>query len=166
MIEDGNPNELTGCSQLFRDFLVFRRWGWIAGRVVVNQDDCCRAFCNRRSKNFARMYDRSVERAAGHEQLADHCVLRVQEENQKLFLTQVAQGGGAARVNVGGAVDSESFERPFTRQPPAQLECGTDPGRNGRANSWRIRQFGGSCGSYLAQGATRGPQQIGGNIEG
>src|ERR1700682_4703284 len=69
-----------------RDGQVLRAGGWVAGRMVVRQDDGGGAHRQRRPEDLARLEGRDVE--ATHRDLlaADRLVARIQVEDGKALL--------------------------------------------------------------------------------
>ena len=63
VIEHLDPDILAGFDQLFRCPNVFRTRLWIAGRMIVDENDGVGRMFNREPKDFARVKDAGVQRA-------------------------------------------------------------------------------------------------------
>ena len=91
MIEDGDPHQIAGADQAFRqDDVVFARRG-IPRRVIVEEDDGRGAGAGGGPEDFTRMDDTGVERPDGEQRRARDPVLGVEQQQPKVFDGQRAE---------------------------------------------------------------------------
>ena len=102
MIQNTDAEQFAGLFQTASEFQVFTGWRRITTWVVVDQDQCG----SRREKggleNLPRMDDGTVQAANGNTVDAGNFVFAVQVQDQKMFLSLVAEVTEGVENFLGG----------------------------------------------------------------
>jgi hypothetical protein len=117
---------------------------WIAGWVIVYEDNGLRRVLNRWTEHLARMNQAPVERADAYQMGADHMKLDVQGDNVKFLLDCIVRPSGevipAEPDRLDGVRDTDGAAlvlRKAHGHSPAQLNAGHDLAIRGFADGCR-----------------------------
>jgi hypothetical protein len=103
--------------------------------MIVNEDYCCCIFGDRFAKNFARMYERGVEKASRYGNVALEPVLRVENGDMKLFYGQILKPVTEDLVNVSRTANGHAILAVLGCHPAPELEGGMNCDGSRVANS-------------------------------
>jgi len=151
VILHGYVEYLARLHELFSYYPVVRRRCRISARVIVNQNDCCRSLRDRFPKNFSRMYERRVEKAARYCDVALKPMLRVEDRDVKLLDRKILEPLREDLVDVARPAHGCSFLPFLCRHAPSQLERGMDTNRTSRSYTTYTREGRDGLGREQAQ---------------
>ena len=90
MVEHIDAENLPCAYELFGDLDVFLARQWISRRVIMSEDNCCRAILYTRSENLPRMDDVRVDRTDRDDFVMNDAVMTVEIQSAQVFLGQSA----------------------------------------------------------------------------
>jgi len=95
----------------------------------VNEDHSRGTLSNRESEHLARMDQRGVQNATGHENRPHEPVPRVEKKSVELLLRPISQGRPHDAKDVGGSSDGGTGRVHINRSPTPQFEGSRQPAR-------------------------------------
>ena len=105
VVENFDFEQLTRSNEITGDFYVCFRWGGIAARVRMRDNDCgsTRHYCQ--SKNFPRMTKDCIHRANGHQVVTFDAAAGVEDEYHQTFTFRIeVRISGDMRFPIGGCL--------------------------------------------------------------